>query len=410
MKRPVLVFLILSLLFNLSMFYRVSSGVIAPKLMADLHLDAESLGVLGGAFFYSFALLQIPMGPLLDRVGPHIIMPVCSLIGALGSIVFGLATSYGTAVSGRILMGVGMASMLMGAFKVFTLAFRKESFSTLIGLFMSAGTIGNMLAASPFAYLAETVGWRMTFVWTGAFTGLLGVVALLLLKPLSAGMGGPAQTGRHISFRESARLILGSLSFWQISVASFFRYGTFVSLQAVWLGLYLMQIKGFTPVQAGNVLIALAIGNAVGGPVGGRAIDGTRLTEKQVTFAGLAFYCLSLLLLTGIWEWQQLEAYLAIAFSLGFFHAVGTLLHAHAKALYPLSIAGTAMAWVNFCVMAGAAILTTAFGRLIEFFPRTGASYPPAAYHFCFLIGFVVVAASVVFYAFSPSKPKPSGT
>ena len=408
MKRPVLIFLILALLFNLSMFYRVSSGVIAPKLIADLHLDAEALGVLGGAFFYSFALLQIPMGPLLDRVGPHIIMPVCSLIGALGSIVFGLAPSYGTAVSGRILMGVGMASMLMGAFKVFTLAFRKESFSTLVGLFMSAGTVGNMLAASPLAYLTEMIGWRMTFVWTGAVTGLLGVVALFLLKPLSAGIGGPLETGRHISFRESARLILGSLSFWQISAASFFRYGTFVSLQAVWLGLYLMQIKGFTPVQAGNVLIALAIGNAVGGPLGGRAIDGTRLTEKQVAFGGLALYCLSLLLLTGIWEWQQLEAYLAIAFSLGFFHAVGTLLHAHAKVLYPLSIAGTAMAWVNFCVMAGAAILTTAFGRLIELFPRTGTSYPPTAYHFCFLVGFVVVAASVVFYAFSQPKPHPS--
>ncbi len=409
MRRLILIFLILALLFVLSMFYRVSSGVIAPKLITDLHLDAEALGVLGGAFFYSFALLQIPMGPLLDRVGPHIIMPVCSFIGALGSIVFGLAPSYGTAVSGRILLGMGMASMLMGAFKVFTLAFRKESFSTLVGLFMSAGTIGNMLAASPLAYLTEIFGWRTTFVWTGIVTASLGIVALFLLKPVNTNSHGSALAGGQISFKESARLILGSLSFWQISVASFFRYGTYVSLQAVWLGLYLIQVKGFTPVQAGNVLIALAIGNAVGGPLGGRAIDGTRLSEKQVAFAGLAFYCLSLLLLTGIWEWQRLEAYLAIGFSLGFFHAVATLLHAHAKVLYPLSIASTAMAWVNFCVMAGAAILTTAFGSLIEVFPRTGTAYPPAAYHFCFLAGFIVVAASLVFYAFSPSRPKPPG-
>ena len=404
MKRLVLIFLILALFFVLSMFYRVSSGVIAPNLIADLHLDAEALGVLGGAFFYSFALLQIPMGPLLDRVGPHIIMPVCSLIGALGSIVFGLATSYGTAVSGRILMGVGMAAMLMGSFKVFTVAFPKERFSTLVGLLMSAGTVGNMLAASPFAYLAGTIGWRTAFVWTGAITGVLGVIAFFLLRDAGLHTCNLPSTVQQLTFKESAKLILRSLPFWQISVASFFRYGTLVSLQGVWLALYLIQVHGFTPVQAGNVLIFLAIGNAVGGPIGGRAIDGTRLTEKQVALGGLICYCLSLFLLTGIWHWQLPEAYMAIAFSLGFFHAVATLLHAHAKVLYPLSVAATAMSWVNFCVMAGAALLTTAFGRLIELFPRSGSSYPPEAYHFCFLMGFILMAGSIIFYAFSPSK------
>ena len=63
------IFSILSALFTLSMFYRVSSAVIAPDLMRDLGLNAENLGLLGGAFFYSFALLQIPMGPMLLFAG-----------------------------------------------------------------------------------------------------------------------------------------------------------------------------------------------------------------------------------------------------------------------------------------------------------------------------------------------------
>ena len=52
-----LIFLTLSAINTFSMFYRVSSAVIAPDLMAEFHLSAESIGVLGGAFFYSFALL-----------------------------------------------------------------------------------------------------------------------------------------------------------------------------------------------------------------------------------------------------------------------------------------------------------------------------------------------------------------
>jgi sugar phosphate permease len=53
-----LIFFILSLLYIFSQFYRVSNAVIAPNLIRDLGLNAETLGILGGAYFYSFALLQ----------------------------------------------------------------------------------------------------------------------------------------------------------------------------------------------------------------------------------------------------------------------------------------------------------------------------------------------------------------
>jgi sugar phosphate permease len=114
---PFLIFSVLSGLFMLSMFYRVSNAVIAPNLIRDLGLDAETLGILGGAFFYSFALLQIPMGPMLDRIGPRIVM-----------------TS-----------------------------------------FLMIGTLGTILAASPLALFTSTIGWRMTFVIAGVVTSLFAL-------------------------------------------------------------------------------------------------------------------------------------------------------------------------------------------------------------------------------------------
>jgi sugar phosphate permease len=53
----------------LSQFFRSSNGVIAPDLMADLGLSAEDIGVLSSSFFFVFALLQVPLGILLDRCG-----------------------------------------------------------------------------------------------------------------------------------------------------------------------------------------------------------------------------------------------------------------------------------------------------------------------------------------------------
>src|SRR4030042_2889879 len=139
---PFLIFSILSALFFLSQFYRVSNAVIAPNLIQDLNLDAEALGILGGAFFYSFALLQIPMGPMLDRIGVRMIMAFSSWIGALGAFLFAFGTSFETALLGRILIGAGMSSMLMGSFTPFTLRYPPEQFATLVGIISSVGTLG----------------------------------------------------------------------------------------------------------------------------------------------------------------------------------------------------------------------------------------------------------------------------
>lgn len=92
--KPFLVFFVLSVLFIFSMFYRVSSAVIAPNLVKDLGLNAKNLGILGGAYFYIFALLQIPMGPMLDRIGPRIVVSSFTLIGASGAFLFALADSF----------------------------------------------------------------------------------------------------------------------------------------------------------------------------------------------------------------------------------------------------------------------------------------------------------------------------
>jgi fucose permease len=98
-SRPVLTFSILSSLFALSMFFRTSNAVIAPNLVSDLGLTAESLGMLGGAYFFCFALLQIPTGPILDTIGPRLVITSGAFIGALGGFLFAAGQSFGTVLA-----------------------------------------------------------------------------------------------------------------------------------------------------------------------------------------------------------------------------------------------------------------------------------------------------------------------
>jgi len=403
-----LIFSILSGLFVLSQFYRVSSAVIAPNLIQDLGLNAEMLGILGGAFFYAFTLLQIPMGPMLDRIGPRMIMSVSCLIGALGAFLFAFGNSFQAVLLGRILIGAGMAPMLMGSFKTFTLRYPPEQFATLVGIISSVGTIGNIFAASPLAFLASTAGWRMTFIITGWIAILLSFLVFWILKGEKLEGGRFSSTSRNkpeMGILQSIRLIVGSLAFWQFGAVAFFRYGIFVSLQGLWLGPYLIYIKGFSPVQAGNLLILLAVGGIVGSPIGGHLSDRRAQSRKSVVLLGLGLYCISLFPLIGLWRMEHPLLFGLIFFLIGFFHGFGMSLYAHAKDSFPIAISGTVMTYVNFFTMAGAGIFMPLLGKVIESFPRTNNAYPAEAYHLSFLICFVGMAASVIFYAF-PSKEK----
>ena len=399
-----LILAIFSTLLVLSMFYRVSNAVIAPELVQDLGLNAETLGIVGGAFFYSFALLQIPMGPMLDHIGPRFVVTCFTLIGGLGAFLFALGNSFIVALLGRILTGVGMASVLMGALKVLALRFPPEKFAALMGVILTIGALGSVLATSPLAYLASTIGWRTTFVLAGTVTSILAFLVSWVLGtelgrdqyPSTSSLSEP-----KIRVFQSLRIVLGSLVFWQIGVLCFFRYGTLIGLQGLWLGPYLMDIQGYSSILTGNILILLAIGTTLGYVISGVISDRIFRSRKSEVFWGMSLYALTLFPLVGVVEIQKPFWYAFIFFFLGFFSSFGMLAFSHIKELFPIAISGTVIAWVNFFSMAGAAIFMPTLGKIIQTFRLPNHSYPAKAYHLSFLICFLCMTTSLIFYAFS---------
>ena len=405
--RLFLIFLTLSALYFFSMFYRFSNAVISPNLIEDLGLNAETLGLLGGAFFYSFPLLQIPMGPMLDRVGPRIVVSASSFVGALGAFLFAFGNSFFMVLFGRILIGVGMSSVLMGSMKVFVLYFPPERFATLVGILLSIGTFGSIFAASPLAYFTSAIGWRSMFMLAGITTALLAFLAFQVLGlEKEAGTGASALPESDVGILPSIRLILRSRIFWQLGAVAFFRYGTISALQGLWLGHFLIRLKGYSPVEAGNLLIFLAVGAIVGGPVAGQLSDRVFHSRKRLALVGLSLYALTLFPLSGMIEIRNPVGYGILFFFLGFFNSFGLLIFSHTKEIFPTAILGTVITFVNFFTMAGGAIFMPVLGRVIESFPRSGNSYPAEAYHLAFLICFLGMTVSLVFYAFSQKEIK----
>src|SRR5512146_2857139 len=81
-------FATLALIYILVYFYRVSLAVVAGDVSRDLRLTPQQLGTLSGILFYVYAVAQLPLGPLIDRLGGRLVISGCGVLTATGGILF----------------------------------------------------------------------------------------------------------------------------------------------------------------------------------------------------------------------------------------------------------------------------------------------------------------------------------
>ncbi|RLA93618.1 MAG: thiamine biosynthesis protein ThiF, partial [Deltaproteobacteria bacterium] len=387
------VFCLCAVLFICSQFYRVSNAIIAPQLQRDLGLSPESLGLLTALFFYTFALVQLPLGPCLDRIGARRSMAALTIVGSVGAWIFASAKGLEGAALGRVLLGAGMAANLMGSMKLFTTWFSPREFATLSGLIIALGTIGNMVAATPLALLVEALGWRWSFATIGGFTALLAILFYALVREGPYGVRRQEEMAPSIG--EMARTLLGRREYWIISLSTFLRYGIFVAIQGLWVGPYLMEVVGLSAVQAGNLLLILNVGLIIGSPLSGWISDRVLSSRKKVVMAGLVGMALSLLVLAMGWASGSTPLLAGVLFTFGLSSGAGIVMYAHIKELMPGAMTGVALTGVNLFTMLGGGFFLHLMGWVLERLSG-GGPVGPEAYRAAFLIG---VAGLVVAFS-----------
>jgi sugar phosphate permease len=404
MYRRWAIFFVTSTTFLLSQFYRASNAVIAPHLVQDLSLDTEALGLLSAVFFYAFALTQIPIGILLDRVKPRRTMTVLSLVAVLGALTFAWADSLLTGVLGRVLLGVGMACNLMGTFKLLTIWFGPASFGTLSGITISIGTVGNMAATTPLVLLVQAVGWRWGFTLIAGINLLLAAILFVVVRDRPSERDQLEKSTHYDLTFADIFSGLGELfkkkEYWIISFASFCRYGVFAAFQTLWAGPYLMGVMGLSPLQTGNLILLLNIALIAGGPAWGLVSDRFLRRRRVVVILSLGIFSLVILAFASISSGAHLPVLALLFFCFGFSGGVAGVMFAHIKEHMPLEMAGVAMTGINFFTMFGAAVFLHGLGSFMQhFYPL--APQGPEAFSGAFLLCTASMAFSVFLYAFT---------
>jgi sugar phosphate permease len=400
------VFAALAAGYSASQFYRASPAVIAPDLMHEMALGAETFGGVAGLFFLAFGLAQLPAGILLDRFGPRATMSALMLVAVAGAAVFALAQSAATLGAGRALMGLGCATGLMGSMVVLGRWFPPAKFATMSGLLMGVASLGVLMAASPLAYAAAEIGWRNAFFVSAAVTAALSVVVYAVVRDAPAGTGLPGGGSRE-SLREigqGLRTVMRDRRLWRISAMQLTIYPSVMTVIALWAGPYLADVHGLDTEARGEVLsvlfAALVIAPILFGP-----LDRIFNTRKRVVMA--AALTLSAALLTlALWPGPSLWQAQALLLVIGLVSSGSLVLHAHARSTLPERLVGRGMTLQNTAAMGGIFLLQWATGAIIGSFEPVGSAAPETAYRAAFgFLGVMLLLSLSVYAGVKDIKP-----
>lgn len=291
---------IVGLLFVASLinyFDRATISFALPMISKELGLGPEAKGVLLSAFFWSYALMQIPMGLLADRLNLRWLYAVSFTLWSISQGLMGLATGLGMLVAFRMLLGIGEAIYLPGGSKIVSLLFPPAERGLPSGLFDAGTRTGLVLEAFMVPWMLTHLGWRTTFTIIG-FTALLWLLPWFALTPKQLrGAPAAAKPGAGKGFVATVMTLVTNRNLVGVCLA-FFCFDYYWYFLVNWLPDYLVTSRGLTLMTAG---IYAALPYFVFGlcePVGGWIAD--RLIKAGWSETGARKGIITVAFLTGL--------------------------------------------------------------------------------------------------------------
>lgn len=408
-----LIFGIMATAYVFVYFHRQCPAVVALDLQTAFHASAGLLGLLASAYFYPYAVLQLPAGLLSDSLGPRRTATIFLMIAVAGSVLFGMSGSLETAVAARVMVGVGVSMVFIPTMKVLSQWFRVSEFAFMMAILNIMGGIGAYLATKPLALFSGWVGWRASFEIIGAGTLVIAILVWLLVRNRPQDLGWPSlaeidrqgpgtvSSPAQISLWQGVHTVVTEPRFWPLALWFFVIGGSLFSFLGLWAGPFLQHVYGMSKAEVGDILSTIALAMIVGSPMMSFASDKVFHSRKKVMILSTLMLVAIVLVLNLAPDGLTRPALYAIVFLFCVCSsAIVVIGFTTAKELFPIEIAGTSVGTVNLFPFLGGAIMQIGLGKVLDVYPRTeSGGYPVEAYStmLIVLLGAAVIALVCTF-------------
>jgi len=262
---------------------RINLAIAAPHIKKDLGLDDTSMGLILGAFFWTYALMQIPAGRLIDRMGARAGLAIAVGWWSLFTVFTAFGRGFTSIFLSRLMLGLGESGGNPGCAKVVYSWFAKKERATASGIFDAGPRAGSALALPLVGWLISTWGWETSFVVTGAL-GLVWVAIWLLFYREPEKMKNVQEDERQNLLADRGAQAQGKGE--KVNILGLFRYRTVWGMMigffcmnfatyffVTWFPTYLTMAHGFSLKELGTLGAIPALMGIPGSLLGGITSD-----------------------------------------------------------------------------------------------------------------------------------------
>lgn len=382
---------------------RSTLAVANHDIAGELHLSPSEMGALLSAFAWAYALLQLPIGVLTDRIGPHVMLSVGMGVWSVAQIVSGTVGTFGQFLVARAGLGVGESPMFTAGARAVVNWFPVKDRGWPLGLFNAASSLGPALAPPVLTALMLAYGWRPMFVIMGVAGFIVAAIwAWHYRDPAAAGVSPVDLTAIHAGERggdaganpRSWAALFAIPSTWAL-MGGLFGIVYVTWLYVSWLPAYLESVRKVSVAETGYLAAIPQFAGFIGGCLGGFLTD--RLAHRDIdpvmsrkipTVAGLAIagVCTGLVPLI-----DDMHAALALMSAAMFFaYGAGSCSWALGASMTPPNMVATLESVQNIGGSIGGALAPLVTGFIVQ---------GTKAFDWAFVAAALVALASAASYA-----------
>ncbi|HFD13390.1 MAG TPA: MFS transporter [Crenotrichaceae bacterium] len=353
-----------TLYFFFDFINQVIPAALGTQLRAAFHVDASTFGLISSCYFYSYAILQIPVGLTVDRFGPRRPLAAAALIAGTGCLLFSMASSPVIAAITRMVVGAGAAFSFVSCLKLAANWFPANRFATIVGLTNVVGMLGAVSGEGPISKLGESLGWRETIWLVAAFGLSLALIIFLFVRdqPEPTINRGSSTLSSHILTDLS--YLLSQRDAWFAGIYAATINTSFIAFGALWGTLFIQARFQISQAHAAAMVSILFIGAIPGSFFFGWFAD--RIQGFKLPMAiGASGGLMSMALLLYV---PDLSVWIVdgLLFLLGFFCSSNVLAYASNARTGALDAEGTSLGFTNTWLIGGSALFQPLIGWLLQ--------------------------------------------
>jgi len=180
--RALVMYCVVALFLFFEMAAQVAPSVMASHLMSAFNVSALMLGIMSGCYFYTYTLMQIPSGIILDRFRPRWVITFAILVCVSGNFLLAMAPNVYIACLARLLMGFGSAFAFVSVLVVTKDLFKPDHFAIITGITQALAALGAMSGQLPLSLLVQSIGWRQTLLALSLIGLVIGALVFVTIN------------------------------------------------------------------------------------------------------------------------------------------------------------------------------------------------------------------------------------